>query len=278
MTLLEVKNIEVSYGPVNVAKGISFKVEAGRIVTILGANGAGKTTTLRAVSGLIEPEKGKVLFEGKDITGIEPEEIVKLGVSHVPEGREIFPDLSVSKNLAMGAFIRKDKDEIQKDFDNIFNYFPVLKERRNVPAYTLSGGEQQMLAIGRALMARPKLLLLDEPSLGLSPLLVKNIFEIIKRINKESRTTILLVEQNARMALDVAEHGYILEVGRMVMDDTSEKLKQNPDVKEFYLGVRDKGVRGERRWKKEKNVALIPPDLCLEAGEASRRVGFSPCG
>ncbi|MFH1139787.1 MAG: ABC transporter ATP-binding protein [Pseudomonadota bacterium] len=252
MTLLEVKNIEVSYGPVNVAKGISFKIEAGRIVTILGANGAGKTTTLRAVSGLVEPEKGQVLFEGRDITGLEPERIVKLGLSHVPEGREIFPDLSVFKNLLMGAFIRRDNDGVTGDMDKIFDYFPILKERRNVPAYTLSGGEQQMLAIGRALMARPKLLLLDEPSLGLSPLLVKNIFRIIKRINQENQTAILLVEQNAKMALDVAEHGYILEVGRMVMDDSAEKLKQNPDVKEFYLGVRDKGVRGARRWKRKK--------------------------
>lgn len=252
MALLEVKNLEVSYGPINVAKGISFDIEEGSIVTILGANGAGKTTILRTISGLIEPEKGKVLFEGKEIQGLEPEVIVKMGISHVPEGREVFPDLSVYKNLMMGAFIRKDSRGVANDLKRVYDYFPVLKEREKQLSYTLSGGEQQMLVIGRAFMSRPRLLLLDEPSLGLAPLLVKNIFDIIKRINEQEKTTILLVEQNARMALAVAQHGYILEVGRIVMDDTTERLRENEDVKEFYLGMREDGIRGTRRWKKKK--------------------------
>ncbi len=252
MALLDVKNMEVSYGPINVAKGISFSIEEGSIVTILGANGAGKTTVLRTISGLIEPEKGKVLFEGNEIQGLEPEVIVKMGISHVPEGREVFPDLSVHKNLMMGAFIRKDSRGVADDLKRVYDYFPVLKEREKQLSYTLSGGEQQMLVIGRAFMSRPKLLLLDEPSLGLAPLLVKNIFDIIKRINEQEKTTILLVEQNARMALAVAQHGYILEVGRIVMDDTTERLRENEDVKEFYLGMREEGIRGTRRWKKKK--------------------------
>lgn len=252
MPILELRNIEVSYGPVSVAKGISFKMEKGSMVTILGANGAGKTTILRTISGLIEPDKGKVLFEEKEIQGLEPEEIVKKGISQVPEGREVFPDLSVYKNLMMGAFIRKDHQEIEKDIQRIFGYFPILEQRKDRLAYTLSGGEQQMLVIGRALASRPKLLLLDEPSLGLAPFMVKELFGIIKRINAEDGTTILLVEQNARMALSVARHGYILEVGRIVMDDTTERLRENEDVQEFYLGMREEGVRGARRWKKKK--------------------------
>lgn len=252
MALLEVKNLEVSYGPINVAKGISFHIEEGSIVTILGANGAGKTTTLRTISGLIEPEKGKVIFKGKEIQGLEPEVIVKKGISHVPEGREVFPDLSVYKNLMMGAFIRKDSKGISDDLKQVYDYFPILEQRKNQPSYTLSGGEQQMLVIGRALMCHPELLLLDEPSLGLAPFLVKNIFDIVKRINQEEKTSMLLVEQNAKMALSVAQHGYILEVGRMVMDDATERLRENEDVREFYLGIREEGIRGKRRWKKKK--------------------------
>ncbi len=252
MPLLNVKNLEVSYGPVSVAKGISFSIEKGSIVTILGANGAGKTTILRTISGLIEPDKGHISFNGNKIQGMEPEEIVKLGISHVPEGREIFPELSIRKNLLMGAFIRKDKGQIIKDLNKVCDYFPILGQRSHQSAYTLSGGQQQMLVIGRALMSKPKLLLLDEPSLGLSPALVKEIFNIIKQINQEEKTTILLVEQNAKMALSVAQHGYILEVGSIVMDDTTQKLSENEDVQEFYLGMREEGIRGARRWKKKK--------------------------
>ncbi len=250
--VLETKNLEVSYGPVNVAKGISFAIEEGKIVTILGANGSGKTTILRTISGLIEPEKGQVIYEGEEIQGLEPEVIVNKGISHVPEGREVFPDLTVYKNLMMGAFLRKDNQGIANDMERVYNYFPILLERQDQFAYTLSGGEQQMLVIGRALMSKPRLLLLDEPSLGLAPSLVKKIFEIIKRINQEENVTILLVEQNAKMALDIAEHGFILEVGRIVMDESTEKLKANEDVQEFYLGMREEGIRGTRRWKKKK--------------------------
>ncbi|HDP24916.1 MAG TPA: ABC transporter ATP-binding protein [Deltaproteobacteria bacterium] len=252
MALLEVRNLEVSYGPVNVLKGISFTIEKGQIITILGANGAGKTTTLRTISGLVEPEKGNIILEGQEIKGFEPDRIVRLGISHVPEGREVFPDLSVYKNLLMGAFINSDARVVAENLEMVYHYFPLLRDRSSQHAYTLSGGEQQMLVIGRALMSKPKLLLLDEPSLGLSPKLIKTIFGIVRRINEEESTTILLVEQNARMALEVAQHGYILEVGRMVMDDTTERLKQNEDVQEFYLGMQEHGIRGTRRWKKKK--------------------------
>jgi branched-chain amino acid transport system ATP-binding protein len=183
---------------------------------------------------------------------MEPEEIVKMGISQVPEGREIFQDLSVYKNILMGGFTRKDKKEVEKDIDRMYSYFPLLKERSNQYADTLSGGEQQMLVIARALMSRPHMLLLDEPSLGLAPAFVKKIFGIIKQINEEEKTTILLVEQNAKMALELASHGFILEVGRIVMDDSTEVLRKNPDVQEFYLGVREEGIRGTRRWKKKK--------------------------
>jgi branched-chain amino acid transport system ATP-binding protein len=251
-SILETKNLEVSYGPVNVTKGISININEGKIVTILGANGSGKTTILRTISGLIVPDKGTIIYKGQEIQGKEPQEIVKMGISQVPEGREIFQDLSVYKNILMGAFTRKDKKEVADDIERMYSYFPLLKARSNQYADTLSGGEQQMLVIARALMSRPKMLLLDEPSLGLGPAFVKKIFAIIKQINEEEGTTILLVEQNAKMALELASHGFILEVGRIVMDDSTEVLRKNSDVQEFYLGVREEGIRGTRRWKKKK--------------------------
>jgi branched-chain amino acid transport system ATP-binding protein len=251
MSLLKIRNVEASYGPVNVIRGVSLEVQEGDKVTILGANGAGKTTILRTLSGLLQPEKGTIEFMGERIDGREPDEIVRMGISHVPEGREIFPDLTVRENLRMGAFIRKDKDRVRTDAERVLGYFPVLKDRQNQRAGTLSGGEQQMLAIGRAFMSNPKLMLLDEPSLGLAPFLVGEIFRIVNRMNQEG-TTILFVEQNARMALEVARYGYILEVGRVVLENTSQELMENEDVKEFYLGIKEAGVRGTRRWKRKK--------------------------
>jgi branched-chain amino acid transport system ATP-binding protein len=251
MALLKISNIETSYGPVNAIRGVSLEIQEGERVTILGANGAGKTTILRTISGLLQPEKGTIEFTGERIDGHEPDEIVRMGISHVPEGREIFPDLSVRENLRMGAFIRKDKAGVRVDLDRVLGYFPALGGRQNQRAGTLSGGEQQMLAISRAFMSNPKLMLLDEPSLGLAPFLVKEIFHIVTRMNQEG-TTILFVEQNARVALEVARYGYILEVGRVVLENTSRELMENEDVKEFYLGIKDEGVRGTRRWKRKK--------------------------
>ena len=250
--VLKVSNVETYYGPIMAIRGVSFEVPKGGIVTILGANGAGKTTVLKTVSGVMDPQKGSVLFEGREVRGMDPDKVMRLGMSHVPEGREVFPFLSVRENLAMGAFLRKDRDGVAQDLEKIFAYFPRLKERIDQPAGSLSGGEQQMLAISRALMARPHLMLLDEPSLGLSPKLVKDIFEIIVRINRERGVTILLVEQNANMALQTADFGYVLEVGRIVMADTCERLLQKEDIKEFYLGIKEQGARGKRRWKKRK--------------------------
>jgi len=251
MSVLKIRNLEVSYGPVSVIRGISLEVREGDKVTILGANGAGKTTILRTISGLLRPEKGTIEFRGERIDGKEPDEIVRMGISQVAEGREIFPDLTVRENLRMGAFIRKDKGGVQTDLERVLGYFPVLKDRQNQRAGTLSGGEQQMLAISRAFMSSPKLMLLDEPSLGLAPFLVGEIFRIINRMNREG-TTILFVEQNARVALEVAGYGYILEVGRVVLENTSRELMENEDVKEFYLGIKEAGVRGTRRWKRKK--------------------------
>ena len=251
--ILKVSNIESYYGPIMAIRGVSLAVPRGKIITVLGANGAGKTTILKTISGVLDPLKGTIEFEGKPIQRMDADKIVRLGLSHVPEGREVFPFLSVRENLAMGAFLRKDRDGVAKDLEKIFVYFPRLKERIDQPAGSLSGGEQQMLAISRALMNRPKLLLLDEPSLGLSPLLVKEIFSIIRRVNAEEGTSILLVEQNAKMALETAHYGYVLEVGRVVMDDTCERLMGSKDIQEFYLGAKEEGARGERRWKKKKN-------------------------
>lgn len=250
--ILQVSNVETYYGPIQAIRGVSIDVHKGDIVTVLGSNGAGKTTILKTISGVMDPRKGKVTFQGEDITSREPDWVMRRGISHVPEGREVFPFLSVQENLRMGAFIRKDAKGVADDIDMVFNYFPVLKERREQPAGQLSGGEQQMLAISRALMARPTVMLLDEPSLGLSPRLVKEIFEIIVLLNKERGMTMLLVEQNANMALKTADFGYVLEVGRIVMEDPCEKLVQREDIQEFYLGVKDEGARAERRWKKKK--------------------------
>ena len=250
--ILKVSNIESYYGPIMAIRGVSLEAPKGKIVTILGANGAGKTTILKTISGVLDPRKGSIEFEGRPITRVEPNKIVEMGIAHVPEGREVFPFLSVSENLQMGAFLRNDRAEVARDLEKIFDYFPRLKERLHQPAVQLSGGEQQMLAISRALMSRPKVLLLDEPSLGLSPLLVKEIFAIIKRVNAEEGTSVLLVEQNAKIALETAHYGYVIEVGRVVMADSCEKLMQSKDIQEFYLGAADHGARGERRWKKKK--------------------------
>jgi branched-chain amino acid transport system ATP-binding protein len=252
MSLLKVRNIETYYGPIMAIKGISFDVPEGAIVTILGANGAGKTTILKTISGIMDPEKGTIEFMGKRIDSMAPEKIVALGISQVPEGREVFHDLTVKENLLMGAYLRKDKNAVKKDLDIVYDYFPILKERTAQLTGGMSGGQQQMVVIARALMARPTLMLLDEPSLGLSPLLVKEIYGIIERINREQKTTILLIEQNAPMALSIASHGFVLELGRIVMDDTCEALLANEDVREFYLGIKEESVRGTRRWKKKK--------------------------
>ncbi len=219
---------------------------------MLGSNGAGKTTILKTISGIIDPRKGTIEFRGHDITAQDPASIVQRGLSHVPEGREVFPLLSVHDNLLMGAYTRKDRDAVLRDLETVYAYFPILKERGAQDAGLLSGGQQQMLAISRALMAAPTLMLLDEPSLGLSPKLTKAIFEIVVRINRERGTTMLLVEQNANMALNAADHGYVLENGRIVMEDSCERLREKDDIKEFYLGMKEDGARGERRWKKKK--------------------------
>lgn len=250
--LLELKNIECYYGPVLAIKGISLGVDEGAVVTILGANGAGKSTILKTISGFIQPEKGKILFAGAELSRMRPQEAVRKGICHVPEGREVFDELTVAENLRMGAFLRKDRREVSADIQRILDYFPSLEKRYRRRAGWLSGGEQQMLAISRAILGKPRLLTLDEPSLGLSPILVKEIFDIIRRINREEGTTILLVEQNARLALETAVYGYILEVGRVVMDNTTQALMENEDVQEFYLGVQRESARGKKRWKRKK--------------------------
>jgi branched-chain amino acid transport system ATP-binding protein len=251
-TLLAVNNLETYYGPIMAIRGVSFEVRRGSIVTILGANGAGKTTVLKTISGVMDPQKGTVTFDGREIQRMDPDRVVRLGLSHVPEGREIFPLLTVAENLRMGAFARSDPDGVPRDLEMVYEYFPVLKARAQQRAGQLSGGEQQMLAISRALMARPAMMLLDEPSLGLAPKLVKDIFDIIVRINRERGVTVLLVEQNANMALHVADYGYVLEVGRIVMEDTCARLLEKDDIKEFYLGMKEQSVRGTRRWKRKK--------------------------
>jgi branched-chain amino acid transport system ATP-binding protein len=250
--VLRLLNIESAYGPIKAIRGVSLQVRRGEIATVLGSNGAGKTTILKTISGIIDPRKGSIEFKGAGIDGKDPAYIVRQGLSHVPEGREVFPLLSVQDNLAMGAYTRQDRDGVARDLEVVYRYFPILKDRAAQDAGLLSGGQQQMLAISRAIMAAPELILLDEPSLGLSPKLTKEIFEIVVRINRERGTTILLVEQNANMALNASDHGYVLENGRIVMEDTCARLREKDDIKEFYLGMKEAGVRGERRWKKKK--------------------------
>ncbi len=252
--MLEIKNIETYYDLIYAIRGASLSVAEGSITAILGNNGAGKTTILRTVMGLLkdQPDKGTIEFEGRRIDGLDTEQIVRLGISCVPEGREVFEELTVRENLMMGAYIRKDKKGIDRDFNRIFAYFPVLSQRINQWAGTLSGGEQQMLAMGRALMSRPRLLFLDEPSLGLSPLLVKEIFRIIGQINREG-VTILLVEQNARKALEISDHALILENGRFVLTGRSSELMKDENVREFYMGMRSQeSAKGYQRWKRKK--------------------------
>ena len=235
--MLELKNLQTFYGGIHALKDVSMKVSEGEIITLIGANGAGKTTTLMSICGIVPPRSGEILFMGKAIHDLSPNEIVSLGISQVPEGRRIFPYLNVMENLDMGAFLRTDKDGIKQDMEYIFELFPILAERRHQAGGTLSGGEQQMLAISRALMARPMLLLMDEPSLGLAPLIVKQIFEIIRKVNTENNTTIFLVEQNANLALKVAHRGYVMETGRIILADSADKLLADEKVKKAYLGL-----------------------------------------
>ena len=252
--MLAVKNIETWYDLIRALHGISFEIKQGDIVALLGSNGAGKTTTLKTIMRLLEddqPEKGTIEFMGKRIDRMDTEEIVRLGISYVPEGREVFPELTVMENIQMGAYTRRDRQGIKEDIEGIFKQFPILSERRNQQAGHLSGGEQQMLAIGRALMSRPKLLMLDEPSLGLSPLLTKEIFHIIQRINEQGMT-ILLVEQNVNMALKYSHYAFLMENGRIVRADKPEVLREDNDVKEFYLGIAtEQSVKGYKRYRRK---------------------------
>jgi branched-chain amino acid transport system ATP-binding protein len=234
--MLSVRDVHASYGPVLALRGVSLEVPKGGIVAVLGANGAGKSSTLRTISGLLHPTTGVIEFDGQRIDRFSPEKIVQLGISQVPEGRQIFTELSVMENLRLGAYTRRDGDGVRRDLERVFSYFPVLGEREKQQAALLSGGEQQMLAIGRALMAKPRLLLLDEPSLGLAPMLVREIFKIIKTINEEEGLTILVVEQDASLALGIADHGYVLESGTVVLEDEADRLRQSDDVRRSYLG------------------------------------------
>lgn len=235
MAMLEVKDLEVYYGMIQAIKGISFEVNKCEVIALIGANGAGKTTTLHTITGLLSPKKGSVIFEGKDITKIPAHKIVSMGMAHVPEGRRVFADLSVYENLKLGAYTRKDKENLNKDLENIYKRFPRLAERKNQSAGTLSGGEQQMLAMGRALMSKPSIILMDEPSMGLSPILVNEIFDIIESISK-SGTTVLLVEQNAKKALSIADRAYVLETGKIVTSGKASELLEDDSIKKAYLG------------------------------------------
>ncbi len=235
--MLKIENIKTFYGNIQALHDVSIEVKEGEIITLIGANGAGKSTTLMSISGIEPPRSGKIFFEGKEITGMAPDKIVSLGIIQVPEGRRIFPYLTVRENLDMGAFLRDDKEEIKRDIEYVYSLFPILAERRNQPGGTLSGGEQQMLAISRALMAKPRLLLLDEPSLGLAPIIVQQIMDIIKKVNTENKTTIFLVEQNANLALKIADKGYVMETGRITMKDSAANLRENEEVRKAYLGI-----------------------------------------
>ena len=256
--MLKINNIETWYDLIRALHGISFEVQEGQIVALLGSNGAGKTTTLKTIMRLLydqkkeQPEKGTIEFQGVRIERMDTDRIVKSGISYVPEGREVFPELSVLENIQMGAYVRRDKKGIQEDIERIFNYFPILRERKNQEAGYLSGGEQQMLAIGRALMSRPKLLMLDEPSLGMSPLLTREIFNIIRDINEKEKVTILLVEQNVNIALSYSHFAYLMENGRIVRADRPEVLREDEDVKEFYLGIaKEASVKGYKRYRRK---------------------------
>lgn len=235
--MLKLTNVNTFYGNIQALKDLSIEINEGEIITLIGANGAGKTSTLMSISGVVSPRSGEITFDGVPIHAMSPEKIVKMGLCQVPEGRRIFPQLTVLENLDMGAYLRNDKEGIKQDLEYVMDLFPILKERRNQAGGTLSGGEQQMLAISRALMTRPRLLLLDEPSLGLAPLIIRQIFDIIKRINKENGTTIFLVEQNANLALKSAHRGYVMENGVVTLADTAENLLANEDVKKAYLGI-----------------------------------------
>ena len=235
MAMLEVKDLEVSYGMIQAIKGISFEVNQGEVIALIGANGAGKTTILHTVTGLLAPKAGKILFEGRDITKVPAHKIVSMGMAHVPEGRRVFAQLSVYENLKMGAYTRKDKQEIEETLEHVYQRFPRLKERRNQMAGTLSGGEQQMLAMGRALMSKPKIILMDEPSMGLSPIFVNEIFDIIREVSA-SGTTVLLVEQNAKKALAIADRAYVLETGKIALSGNADKLMNDDSIKKAYLG------------------------------------------
>jgi branched-chain amino acid transport system ATP-binding protein len=234
--LLELEDVHTFYGSIEALKGVSIEVNEGEIVTLIGANGAGKSTTLRSINGLNPPKQGRIVFRGKDITRRSPHDIVEMGISQSPEGRRLFPHMSVLENLEMGAFQRKDRDGIRQDLERVYSLFERLEERKNQRAGTMSGGEQQMCAIGRALMARPKLLMLDEPSMGLAPIFVEKIFDIVREINEQG-TTILLVEQNALMALDAAQRGYVMETGRIALHDDAKALRENEEVQKAYLGI-----------------------------------------
>ncbi len=249
--LLSVQNVETLYGPIMALRGVSMQVREGQILALLGANGAGKSTLLKTISGTMVPKKGRVEFQGRSIEGTPPHQIARLGIAQVPEGREVFALLTTEQNLHMGGYVRGRAD-IAESLRRVYALFPALYVKRASQAGYLSGGQQQMLAIGRAMMSSPRLMLLDEPSLGLSPQLVSEIAETIVKLNREQGVTIMLVEQNARMALDVADYGYVLENGRIVMENTAKNLSDATDIKEFYLGMKEQGVRGRRRWKQRK--------------------------